>query len=419
MTAPQFNPRAILALIVVGVAAFVLLLWSIGTAPMGGNGNNGGGHALSKGLTGYAGLRILLEADGHTVTTIRDPRGLDTENLLVLTPPHDAEGDEIDRIVQERRYYGPTLVVVPKWGGFPLPQGTKGAKSGWVELGDAYVPSWEGFADDLTGAIGTATRWKTPDGASGKLPVAKQVQYGSGRAMVPLVTSADGTRILAAYLWDDGDYPDLDAFSKTDSTEGGEDPDMYPVVLVFEPDLLNNYGLADKATALGALKLISAINGGREYPVAFDVTLNGLGQPRNLLTLAFTPPFLAATLCLLLAALAVGWRAFNRFGPARQRARTIAFGKTALAQNSAGLVRRTGRLRLLGAPYAALIRARLVRVLGLAAHADDRALNAALTRRDQTGYPAALAALTKAKKPHDLVRRASALKAIEKAVTHE
>jgi hypothetical protein len=176
--------------------------------------------------------------------------------------------------------------------------------------------------------------------------------------------------------------------------------------------------MADRDDALTALKLIRAAMAKRAGPVIFDVTLNGLGRTRNLLTLAFTPPFLAATLALLLAGLAVSWRGFIRFGPPRLPGRAIAYGKTALVENSAGLIRRSGRVRLLGAPYAALITQRTVRALGLPATADAAAVEAAQVRRGLAGsrFTAEVTALAAARKPADLLRHAAALRTIEKGL---
>jgi len=234
--------------------------------------------------------------------------------------------------------------------------------------------------------------------------------------LVPLVRRDD--KILVGYLNDDGSYPALDRWSGWDPPEDS-DEDLHPVVIVAEPDLLDNRGLGNRRTALNALKLIRATQGDAAGPITFDVTLNGLGRARNLLTLAFSPPFVAATLAMILAALAAAWRAFVRFGPPRLAARPLAYGKTALVENSAGLIRRAGRIRLLGAPYAALVAHRLQRALGLPAAAPTEAIDAAQARRGLAGpaFTAEREALAAARKPHDLVRHAAALHAIERALS--
>ncbi|WP_230206611.1 DUF4350 domain-containing protein [Novosphingobium sp. Gsoil 351] len=389
------------------------LLYAIGAGLTGG-GNDGGAHALSKGLTGYAGLAELARETGLNVATVRSVARLDDPGLLVLTPPAGADGKEIEGIVAARRAIGPTMVVAPKW--LTVPAGNSG-KPGWVALADTVLPRWEGFADDVTVEIVEARTWRYKV-LSGRLPQRHRVEIGTGKDLIALV-SDDRGRTLAGYRGDEGYYPRLNAMAGVDVDMGGERTELHPLILVFEPDLLDNQGLRDRATAMLALHLLREASDGGRLPIAFDVTLNGLGRARNLLTLAFTPPFLAATLALLLAALAAGWRGFIRFGPPRVAARAIAYGKTALVENSAGLIRRAGRIRLLGAPYAALVTQRTLRALGLPPGSDAAAIDAAQRRRGQAGaaFSTEAAALAAARKPTDLVRHAAALHTIEKGLS--
>lgn len=408
-----FSPRAALGLVAVGAIAFVVLLYAIGAGLTGG-GNNGGAHALSKGLTGYAGLASLARETGLDVTAVRRADRLDDRGVLVLTPPVFADGDEIERIVAARRTIGPTIVVTPKW--MSIPVGNSG-KTGWVALVDTALPRWDGFADDMTVNLVESRTWRFKDGG-GRLPQRHRVEVGTGKDLIALASDEKG-RILAAYRGDEGFYPRLNSLAGIDEDRGGDKSELYPLILVFEPDLLDNYGLRERPTAMFALRLLREASDGGRLPILFDVTLNGLGRGRNLLTLAFTPPFLAATLALLLAALAVAWRGLIRFGPPRIAGRAVAYGKTALVENSAGLIRRAGRIRLLGAPYAALVAHRSLRALGLPPGSDIAAIDAAQARRGLTGaaFSTEVAALAAARKPADLVRHAGALQTIEKGLT--
>ena len=423
-----FGPRGVLALVGIGALAFVALLYALGSGLTGGSGNDGGGHALSRSLTGYAALAELIEQSGREVSVAREERLLRAPGLLVLTPPHDADGDKLAELIDARRAVGPTLLVVPKWTAVPvLPGAGTKAKTGWVLLAGTRSPGW---IDQVVGGtkLTVFTRRKTltaPDETPViPLPDATQVQAliepaasDKSRNLLGLIDASDG-RFLVAYFNDDGVYPALDKWSGWGSPDE-PDESLFPLVIVAEPDLLDNYGLAKRETALAALRLVRATAGDRDVAVIFDVTLNGLGRSRNLLTLAFTPPFLAATLALLMAAFVAGWRAFNRFGPPRVQARAIAYGKTALVENSAGLIRRAGRLRLLGAPYAALVSARLVRLLGLPPGASAETIDTAQLRRGLAGpsFTELSAALAAARTPHDLIRRAAALRSLEKALS--
>ena len=398
--AQPFSPRAALGLVAVGAIAFLVLLYAIGAGLTGG-GNNGGAHALSKGLTGYAALAALLESADMEVVRSRDPAALDDPGLLVLTPPHDTDDAELKAIVEARRYVGPTIVILPKWVEIPA-RGVE-AKAGWVALAGTRRARWLGaFGEGLDVQLGQRT--------AQSLAIAKD-------AAIPLIRDKAG-KAQVAYLNDDGSYPALDDWSGWDPPDEADDS-LFPVVIVAEPDLLSNRGMADRATAFAALDLLRSVTADADAPVNFDVTLNGLGRARNLLTLAFTPPFLAATLALLLASLAVAWRGFIRFGPPRVAGRAVAYGKTALVENSAGLIRRAGRIRLLGAPYAALVTQRTLRALGLPPGSDVATIDAAQGRRGVTGatFSTEAAALAAARKPADLVRHAAAVHAIEKGLS--
>jgi hypothetical protein len=253
---------------------------------------------------------------------------------------------------------------------------------------------------------------------------------GAGPRLLPLVTGAGGA-IHAAYL-NDGTFSALAAMSPgspvatagefADEDYDEDDGAAYPLVIVFEPDLLDNYGMASLPSAQLAEALVRA-TAGDAGEVTFDLTLNGLERQASLLTLAFSPPFLAATLCLLLAAGAVGWRAFLRFGPPHAPGRAIAFGKRALVANAAGLIVRSRRYHLLGQPLADAARQRLARAFALPRDRDaatelealDRA--AELAGAGTQAFSQISARLAQARNQRDLVKAAAELHALERTLT--
>jgi len=417
-----FSPRAVIALVLFGAAVFVALLYMIGAGMTGSSTNDGGSHVGGKGLNGYAAFAGYLEKRGFAVRRSQDEAVLDDAGLLVLTPPQGADGAALNTIVDARRSTGPTLIILPKWTAMPIPL-TPAAKKGWVQLAGTQAPTWEGFLDDVSVRIAPLPK----DNAgwlggpiAGKLPDARTVQSGSGARVIPLVQARSDGRVLAGYL-DDGDsYPELSELMPGSLMQASESADVYPVVLVFEPDLLDNYGMADAANARLADRLIAAIGDDSGGAINFDLTVNGYKRSKNLLTLAFTPPFLAATLCLIIAAIAAGWRAFLRFGPPIRPTRAIAFGKRALVANTAGLIRRTRRRHLVAAPYVTAARERLARLLALPRMPDIEATDAAIDRAlaarhpDATPFSEAAARLTAARSPHDVLKAAQDLHALER-----
>jgi hypothetical protein len=420
-TTGAFNPRVVLGMLLFGAAAFLAMLWFIGSGQTGRQ-NDGGTHAAAKGLTGFAALAQVLESDGYEVSNTRSKAQLDDEGLLILTPPMFTDAGELAEVIEARRYTGPTIVVLPKWNAAPAESGVGSeVGDGWVSLDGGNPPFW---AEALEGALamepaldqlpGRGEHWRGL-GMSGRLPDSGTVMALGGAKVVPLVRDAKG-RVLAGYLDDGGYYPLLaDAAGVARGDPEKLDGTRWNVTVVAEPDLLNNYGMADRKRADLARELIYQAMEGEDLAITFDLTLNGFGGARNLLTLAFEPPFLAATLCLILAMIVVAWRAFRRFGPPLAEARPLAFGKARLVANSAAFIQRTGRLHLLARPYAELVAARIARMLGLR-HAHEDAIDEVLARRgpDAAPFSALAAELRAARSRHETLRAARALRDIER-----
>lgn len=405
-----FSRFGAFVLIAVGCAVFLAMIYLIASGEeLGGGGRDGQAHAAGSGLNGYAGLTRLLEAEGYDVTRSRNPSELKTEGLLVLTPSRFTEAEEFAEILKDRELRGPTLVILPKWNISQPPQNLPSEvrekfKQGWIILGDAEpvewtaelpapytlvieketlesdeVPDWDGL--DVAGRLPTKTILYAKDDPKHQA----QIADGAGHALAVLVEDEENSEYYNNAHW---------------------------TMFVTDADLMNNYGLADANRARAAIALVEELTyDGDITDVTFDLTLNGFGASENLLTLAFRPPFLAATLCLLMALLIIGWRAFQRFGPAAASGGPeIAFGKQRLVANGAGLIVRARRLRLLGAPYAALSARRIAEKLGLARH-DRAAIDAALARRLPQEEPFSRRAqrMEEATKPADILSAAQAL----------
>ncbi|WP_260925589.1 DUF4350 domain-containing protein [Novosphingobium sp. 9] len=429
--ADPFSRRAVFLLLGLGTALFVLLLWLVGTGLGSGSTNDGQAHVGGRGLNGYAAMAQYLEARGYTVVRSQNKGDLAKPGLLVLTPPADAKGKDIDKIVAQRRHIGPTLIIAPKWQAMEARkmQGGWRIKRGWVRLGGVGLPQWDGFLDQIGVELNPArpgARWSAKN-LSAPLAAPRVVESGAGTGLVRLVAGAGDRYTLAGFMDDGGSWPGLEAMALDRVLHSGEAKGLQPVVLVFEPDLLDNYGFAHVQNAQLAEALVRASGVAPGGTITFDMTLNGYGRTQNLLTLAFEPPFLAATLCLLMAAGLIGWRALLRFGPPLTAARPLAFGKRALVVNTAGMIRRSRRLHLLGRPYAERMRRRLANDLGLRL-ADpattDAMIDAALVAKgaadggqaSDTPFSDAVARLEGARGDHAILSAARAIHALERTI---
>lgn len=425
-----FNARVILGVVLIGFLAFLALLYFIGSGDTGERDNNGQAHAAAPGLNGFAGLTRLLELQGYDVELSRSPSGLDTANILVLTPPLNTDAEEFAELLEKRQYQGPTVVILPKWfaSGFPdnvAAEIEEDVEDGWVRLLAAQKPEWvsklpapytveinrdpssvdeETEPEDpfqiFTGAAqGTGSNW-TGFGVTGQLPDERHLWAEDSDQYDAIATDGSGNALVLE-IWGE---QDSDFYN-----------DSYRVLFVVEPDLLNNYGLAQASNAQLADEIFLFAGYEEPMPVVFDLTLNGLGGTTNLLTLAFRPPFLAATLCLILALAIVGWRAFRRFGPPVAERPAIDFGKQRLVTNGAGLILRARRTGLLAMPYAALSARRIQRTLGLT-RADSDTLDEAIAARlpGEPSFSEHAAALDAASRPIDILRAARALHELER-----
>lgn len=346
-----FNPRSMLLITAVGVLAFIATLVLGAYAPDLRSGRNGGAHALSNAATGFSGLVRLAEATGRNPVIVRSEDQLTSEDLAVITPDHG--WTDLSAIMQRR---GPraTLLVLPKWDTAPNKE-----KSGWVEV-SGLLPARDPAralypAAPLTIARtrGNHAELKTaPFGAPREIRFIAPavVQTMSNRQLDPVITDQEGRIVLGKF----------------------RNNQLY---ILADPDLINNHGMGDERQARAALALLDYVNSTGASSILFDVTANGLGRSRSPLRLAFDPPFLAVTLTIFAAMLLAAWQAIVRFGPVRRRERAIAFGKAALVDNSAALLRKARRETHLGARYVELISARAIDLFRLPPGLDPEMLN--------------------------------------------
>lgn len=390
-----FSPAVAIAVVCVGIFAFSCLVVIFAYAPDLRGGSDPKAHALSRSAIGYAGLVALLRNMDAPVSVARtgSAKEVKERGLEILTPDLRADAKEVRAALFENR----NLIILPKWSAAPDP-----LHVGWVKktglideadyrdsylkglVGPVQVRRRKGVARPVLSAAGNAAFAV----AAGQVGDIDQLQTIASPKVVPLVVDEAGGVVLGRV--------DL----------GGNG-----VYILAEPDLANTHGLRDIRAARFAVAGIEAMGKG---PIVFDVTLNGYKRERSLLRLAFEPPFLAATLCAVFAALLMGLHAAFRFGPARQGGRAIALGKQALADNSAALITLARREARMATPYAALTRQAVARAIGAPPDLDTEQLNAFLqrvgeTRHVTTGLKELLDQTLAVRTPAELVRVARAL----------
>lgn len=381
-----FRPATILLVVATGILAFVAMLVLGAYGPNLSSGRNGGTHGLSNAATGFAGIVRLARETGRGALIVRNEQMLDTEDLVVLTP--ETGSTEMGSILG-RRTTRPTLVVMPKWNTTADP-----THSGWVRA-RGLRPSWD---PERTLAPGHPLRVERRRSGGKPLRTVASTAPAEMRFTAPGVLQTASGPGIKPILTDEAGRPVLVQFGDR------------PLYLLADPDLISNRGIADLRQARAALAMLDFLNSTDAETVLFDVTLNGLGQTRSPLRLVFDPPFLAVTLAIAAAMLLAGLQAIARFGAPRHPERAIAFGKAALIDNAASLVRQARREAALGGRYAEMIRERAVTVFGVPAKLRDLAINDYLDKLDGRGRFSALAsAAAEARGRDELLAAARAL----------
>ena len=357
-----FNVKLMLGLIAGGIVAFAAFMLLAAYAGDFRSGRDGRAHALSVSATGFKGIVELVGHSGGQARLVRTEAELESEGLLVLAVEQGTDPRTLKEVV-DRRGAKATLLILPKWLTVPNKR-----RSGWVY---AIDPLDEQFLTALIGEVqgvkivqptqgrGVAAGRELLEGV--KVPLPKRPQYVAGKDVKPLLAGPGGA--LLAQLGD------------------------RPLWILSDPDLMNNHGLKNARTARAALQMLETLNTTEAETIGFDLTLNGFGRKPNVLKLAFEPPFLALTLSLFVAALLAGLHGAFRFGPEEREERAIAFGKAALVENSAGLIKLARREHRLGGAYADVIAEEAARASGAPAGLQPGELEAYLDRLSPADGP--------------------------------
>ncbi|XHS01910.1 hypothetical protein ACFB49_35190 [Sphingomonas sp. DBB INV C78] len=370
-----------------GILAFAALLLLGAYAPDLRNGRNGGAHALSTSAVGFKGVTDLISSlpwDTYAYLVRSEDEWGDV-SLLILTPEPWTDPAEIEKRLAGRAENNPTLIVLPKWEVAPLPE-----KTAWVQNAGPLHPA------EITPLIRQVPNFAIQRSAGGQLRAINdfttagvtgapaQLQTISGRNLRPLIVDGEGRMVLA-------------------EVEGRQ------LYILADPDLLNNQGMRSEETAHAAIAMLTWLNSTGAETIDFDLTLNGFGRSPSLLKLAFEPPFLALTLCILGAGILAGIQALFRFGPPLREEREIAFGKRALVDNSAALLKLAKRQHRMGGRYVALTRDAVAQATGAPTHADEATLDAYLDRLAEPKFSELAAAARDAADPGALTTAARAL----------
>jgi hypothetical protein len=338
-----FSYRVAVGLVVLGGVVFLLLLVLAAIAPEIKRSHDNSADVFSRSAIGYSGLADILRRSGAEVRINRGDlaKSAPGGGLLIVTPEPNGR-----TMPETFAHTGPVLIVAPKWQA-----SADQLHPGWVGEGQTLSP------EEAILAVQADKDSKLDQTKDPQTPMLR----GSGNAFDP-ETRIPLARIERFQTMLKGQWiPEL------------QDEQGRPVLLrdtkrtiyvLTDPDLMNNQGVAHQLNARAAVGIIDALRG-YDGPIIFDVSSNGYLRTRNFLLTLFNAPLASGTIALIAAVVVFGFGASVRFGPATARGREIALGKTALVDNSAGLIRLAGRTSRMGDRYVAMTRRLAARALGL------------------------------------------------------
>lgn len=372
MTPRLMTSRMAVGLVLVSIFSLCALVALSAYAPDLRPESDGGTHVLSTSAVGFAGLRRLLEASGIPVEIDRGffaregRRASLTIRTLPQLPKGGASGTEVGRASPRIRQLGAQLDISPKWLTAPDPE-----RRDWVRkvialpLAPPIVKGGRRFSllnrrKGVTPVALQPNPRELPGMAPARIAPVDQLQTMQAGNLTPVISAALGQAVLLRM----------------------QQTHLY---VLSDPDLMNNHGLRDEATARAALAIIEQLREG-DGPVVFDVTVNGFRRSPSLLRDALEPPFLGATIAALLAALLMGVHAFSRFGTPPAPPRHFALGKQALADNTAALVRNMGREAGMARRYAQATRAMVLEALGIRRELSAEQADALLAKIEKAAH---------------------------------
>lgn len=283
----------------------------------------------SKSALGYAALYHALPALGIPAGVNTAATGSPLGAAVVVIAEPDRDEQTLAHVRAVLRDARAVLLVLPKRRGTADPN-----RLDWLAK-DALLPLGEtrrvlALVDDgaTVERSGYAATWAARPPFTG-VPSLHQPQLMHSDSVAPLLASRNG--ILA----------------------GGVRGGAAHVVVLADPDLLDNHGITRGDNARLAVALLRELRGASGERVVFDEVVHGyVSRPFSALRLLFVFPFVLVTAQLALAAVLLVWSAVGRFGMPKPREPALPLGKQSLIDTGSRLLERAGALRFLADRYA-------------------------------------------------------------------
>jgi hypothetical protein len=282
----------------------------------------------SKSALGHAAVYDMLAEIGIPVaeSDLGSGAHVESNSVLVVAEPRtdDATLTEVGALLD-----APTvLLILPKRGGKADPK-----RPNWIGEDRLIAPSDVQRVLSLADEKATLVREATADSwsvssYSGALPAIHHTQLMRSSRLRPLLAGPQGMLI--------GEL----------RTSGRR------LVVLSDPDLIANHGIARGDNAWIFVSLIQSLRPERVGTVVFDEFIHGYSpRPFHMLGILFQFPFALVTAQAVLGIALLLWAASGRFGAPRELAPAIDAGRLSLIGAGAALVVRNGDESALAARY--------------------------------------------------------------------
>ncbi|MGA7240795.1 MAG: DUF4350 domain-containing protein [Bryobacteraceae bacterium] len=282
----------------------------------------------SKSALGHAAVYDMLAGIGIPVmeSDLGSGAHIESNSVLVIAEPRtdDATLTDVGAMLD-----APTvLLVLPKREGKADPK-----RPNWIGEDRLIAPSDVqrvlSLADEKATLIrdGDADSWNVSQ-FSGAQPAIHHVQLMHSARLRPLLAGPEG--MLIGEIREHGRR----------------------LVVLSDPDLIANHGIARGDNAEIVVSLIQKLRAGRAGAVVFDEFVHGYSaRPFHMLGILFQFPFVLVTAQAALAIALLVWAASGRFGAPRELPPAIDAGRRSLIDAGAALVSRNGDPSVLASRY--------------------------------------------------------------------
>jgi hypothetical protein len=324
--APIFSRKLMLGWIAGAVVIFAASVYLMGSKEYVGP-DNAGASTYSRSAIGHAGIfEVLQRLDIPVIKSLSNSLDkLAGGGVLVLAEPRASlrQDEGINQLIKADR----VLLVLPKWAGLPSDK-----HPGWVR------EVRERPTDDAKWVVGLVAprmevaRWEglvlwTTNELNLRPDVVKPTQLMRGTGLRPVIAGEQGMLV-------------------------GELVERNRRVLVLsDPDVIANHGLAREGNAALAVALIERLRRA-DGTVVFDETIHGYtAAAENPFALLFRFPFVIATVQGLIGVALLLWATLARFGAPQSVPPPLSAGRAGLLQNMAKLIEFTGHQQVMVRRY--------------------------------------------------------------------